>query len=158
MIHTIFTMLPVLSAFCAATVITYLSCKLWFAKSYVHRNEVKPLQESQHIMQNQYAALAERIKHAEALLTETKQKLETEIANHLEAKIKLAEAEAGLRSATSSAAITSEQSKQVWQLLELNKKLSAETEALNTLLASQMISTRKSTEDHFTLASIQKRG
>lgn len=109
-------------------------------------------------MQNQYAVLAERIKHAESQLAETKAKLEKETADHLIVKIRLAEAEAELKAATGSVAITNEQSKQVWQLLELNKKLSAETEALNTLLASQMTSSRKSSDDHFTLASIQKRG
>lgn len=158
MIPTIIKMLPVLLAAGTASIVTYIICKLWFSSGYVHRDEVRPLQESQHIMQNQYAVLAERIKHAERLLEETKLKLDNETAGHLQAKLRLVEAEAELKAATSSAAITNEQSKQVWQLLELNKKLSSETEALNTLLASQMTPSRKSTDEHFTLASIQKRG
>jgi sRNA-binding protein len=156
--NPVLSMLPELVAFFGAVIITYIICKLWFSVNYIHLNEVKPLQEGQYIMQNQYAVLAERIKHAEAQLADTKARLEIETAGHLAVKIQLAQAEADLTATKNTAKITSEQSKQVGQLLELTRKLSTETEALHTLLASQMISIRKNPDEHFTLAGLQKRG
>ena len=61
---------------------------------YVHKDEVRPLQESQHIVQNQYAILAERIKNTEQQLTEAKAKLETTLAEQKENLVKIAEFEA----------------------------------------------------------------
>ena len=167
-------------------------------------------------MQNQYAILAERIKHTELQLSETKAKLEAAILAKEEALQKIVEleiintqndlkqgelknVESGLIEEIKAAftdigsneteqAKTREQfnflrqsikefktefaqklnattshyhelSNQMWQLLELNKKLSLEAEALNKLLQNSSSQEDSSTppERQFTLTSIKKR-
>lgn len=94
MLSSIFSMLPTILTVFASAFMAWFICKLWFKMRYIHKDEVRPLQESQHIMQNQYAILAERIKNTEQQLIEAKAKLEIALAEQKENLVKIAEFEA----------------------------------------------------------------
>ena len=94
MFASFFSMLPTILSVSVIAFITWFTCRLWFKTRYVHKDEVRPLQESQHIMQNQYAILAERIKNTEHQLAEAKNKLETALAEQKDNLVKIAEFEA----------------------------------------------------------------
>ena len=219
MIASIISMLPAILTVSFSILITWIICRLWYTKQYIHRDEVRPLQESQHIMQNQYAILAERIKHTDLQLAETKTKLETALAEQKESLIKIGELEAAnnghitvqkewdllkfnlideLKTLLSENKVaiknddeaetlkTKEQfnalrqgfkefktdfaqkfnnstnqyhelSNQLWQIIELNKKLAAEAEALNKSIQVSPSQEEKPGDRQFTLTSIKKR-
>jgi DNA anti-recombination protein RmuC len=218
MLARIISMLPLILASLSSVFVTWLLCKFWYSSRYVHHKEVRPLQESQQVMQNQYGILAERIKHTEKQLLETKALLEAETNAHLESAKQLASLQTELKNNdalgsvnnfsleikeelkslldlqqnksggneeaaktrlkelinimrqsiqefktdfgqkfSSSAAQQNELSTQIWQLLELNKKLSEETATLTRALNSTLSSTEKNPDRQFTLTSIQKR-
>lgn len=217
MIAYIFSILPLLFASFCSIVVTWLLCKFWYNAHYVHSQDVRPLQESQYAMQNQYSILAERIKHADQKVLQLTEKLELESAAHQEAVIKIAALEAQLHNmpvvpslvaetdlkqeiiallesqqaksinnndadknrlkeminimrqsiqefktdfnqkATNSTSQQNELSAQVWQLLEINKKLSEETSQLSKALSSFIQSNDKNQDRPFTLTNIQKR-
>lgn len=210
MIASLISLLPNILTALFFIVATWIIARLWYTGRYIHRNEVRPLQESQYMMQNQYAVLAERIKQTDAQLIETKAKLEQTIAEREEVILKLKEAELNtetrisgfwkdeiiteLKNYLSNTGNSAEDkfsgkeqfnfirqslkefqselaqksnistiqfhelSNQLWQLIELNKKLSADTEQLNKLISSTAPGDEnKLAERPFTLASIKKR-
>lgn len=93
MIASIISMLPLIIGAVIAVIITWVICRLWYMSNYIHRDEVTPLQQSQHIMQNQYSILAERIKNTDNQLAETKEKLEATTEAYTEAMQQLAKYE-----------------------------------------------------------------
>ena len=222
MIATLISMLPNILIALFFIIITWIISRLWYTSQYVHRNEVRPLQESQHIMQNQYAILAERIKNTDAQLAETKAKLEAAVLAKEEALQKIVELEIttnrnstqqnerdkfGLQLIEEIKTVMSEKSvspissldeaeiskikeqfnflkqtikefksefvqkfntttsqyhelsNQMWQLLELNKKIGMEAEALNKMIENSAASNQddKPADRQFTLTSIKKR-
>jgi DNA anti-recombination protein RmuC len=219
MIAPILSLLPTIITVAASVFLTWLICRLWYTRLYIHRSEVRPLQESQHIMQNQYAILAERIKNTDAQLADTKTKLETALAEQKESLIKIGELEAAntgqttvhkdwellrsglmdeLRSFLSENNAASkneneietlrlkeqlniirqsfkefktefvqkfntstnqyhELSNQLWQIIDLNKKMAAEAETLNKSIQASSGTEDKSADRQFTLTSIKKR-
>jgi hypothetical protein len=221
MIASLISMLPTIAAGLFVLIITWFISRMWYTSQYIHRDEVRPLQESQHIMQNQYAILAERIKHTEAQLTDAKNKLEASITAKEEALQKIIELEIRLSQSTikqpqltdwseqlselvkkaisetafqlqpedeadknktkeqfnllkqfikefktefsqklnSQTSQYHELSNQLWQLLDLNKKMMAEAETTNKLIQNTdgIQDEKSSAEQPFKLASIKKR-
>lgn len=221
MIATLISMLPKILIALFFIIITWVISRLWYTSRYVHKSEVRPLQESQHMMQNQYAILAERIKNTDAQLAETKAKLEASIIakeealqknieleitsnrnsnqrnepenfslklieeiktvineksvspvsilneteilkikeqfNFLKQTIKEFKSEFVQKSNTTTSQYH-ELSNQMWQLLELNKKISTEAEALNKMIENSGSNLEdKPIDRQFTLTSIKKR-
>lgn len=66
--------LPTIVACFAVAILVWWLCRNWFIARYVPQQEVRQLQDVQFALQNQYAALAERIKLTEGLLNEKKEK------------------------------------------------------------------------------------
>ena len=217
MIASIFSMLPSILMVVFSIGITWLILKLWYSNNYIHKTEVRPLQESQHIMQNQYAILAERIKHTETQLNESKIKLEQALVEREDALLQLKELKltattvestpselvelkqlvneikdmlntkvivpTGEEKANRNDQINllrqnikefktefvqkinssnnqfNELSNQLWQLIELNKKLNQETEELSRFVQnpSNPADENALPERPFTLTSIKKR-
>ena len=215
MIATLLSMMPMILTAVFFTVVTYIILKLWYSSKYIHRKEVKPLQESQHMMQNQYAILAERIKHTENQLNEYKSRLEIAIKEREQAIIQLHDYNAShinnqpvqvedlktlietLKATIDTRTISPlsdedknqkneqvsllrqnikefktelfqklnmssnqfhELSNQLWMLIELNKKMNADTEQINKLFQNPAGQEEAKIADRqFTLASIKKR-
>jgi DNA anti-recombination protein RmuC len=216
MIASLISFLPAILTALFFIVVTSIILKLWYSTRYIHRDEVRPLQESQHMMQNQYAILAERIKHTESQLIETKAKLEialkekenailelkqflamsltsqpdqiTELKNIIDSLKTTLDSKAGSAIHEEDKSNRNEQvnllrqnlkefkteisqklnvssnqfhelSNQLWILIDLNKKLNAETEQLNKLIQNPSLTPdeAKVADRQFTLASIKKR-
>lgn len=216
MIATLISMMPMILTALFFTVVTFIILKLWYSSNYIHRKEVRPLQESQYMMQNQYAILVERIKNYENQLLENKAKLELALKEREEAILQLHDNNLNqgrnqivqveelkniiesLKSTLDTRLVASvneedktnrndqvsilrqnikefktellqklnvssnqfnELSNQLWLLIELNKKMNAETEQLNKLFQTPAASQdeTKIADRQFTLASIKKR-
>ena len=98
MIAYFISIFPIAVTALVSVIVTWLLCKFWFNTHYVHTRDVKPLQESQYAMQNQYAILADRIKTADQKIHELTNQLKLEQNAHREADIKIAVLEAENRS------------------------------------------------------------
>jgi hypothetical protein len=169
MIASIIGLLPNIATGIFFILFTWFFTKMWYNSHYVHRSEVRPLQESQHVMQNQYAILAERIKNTDNQLIDTKAKLELAIREREQALLELKEIQ--IRNPPSSlndyqlktwkdelVGEYHELSNQLWQLIELNKKLNVEAEQLNKLFSNTLSDDESQINERpFTLASIKKR-
>jgi DNA anti-recombination protein RmuC len=218
MIASIIGLLPNIATGIFFILFTWFFTKMWYNSHYVHRSEVRPLQESQHVMQNQYAILAERIKNTDNQLIDTKAKLELAIREREQALLELKEiqirnppsslndyqlktwkdelvgelkrvfAEINTLSGDDAAKFGGKEqfsflrqslkefkselsqktnistnqyhelSNQLWQLIELNKKLNVEAEQLNKLFSNTLSDDESQINERpFTLASIKKR-
>jgi DNA anti-recombination protein RmuC len=216
MIPYFISIFPIAVTALVSVIVTWLLCKFWFNTHYVHTRDVKPLQESQYAMQNQYAILADRIKNADQKMQELSKQLEFEKNGHHAANIKIAvlenkilEDQANLpmgmdpalkaellqllesqhnkssnddaeksrlkelinimrqsiqefkmdlsQKLSSSSTQQNELTAQIWQLLEINKKLSEETSTLSKALSSFIATAEKNQDRAFTLTSIHKR-
>lgn len=76
---------PILIACSIVALVVWWLCRNWFIARYVPQHEVRQLQDVQFGLQNQYAALAERIKITENLLNENKEKYEVKSKALIEA-------------------------------------------------------------------------
>jgi hypothetical protein len=94
MVSYFISIFPIAITALVSVIVTWLLCKFWFNTHYVHTRDVKPLQESQYAMQNQYAILADRIKTADQKIQELTNQLKLEQNAHRESDIKIAVLEA----------------------------------------------------------------